>query len=128
MHGNGNGRPLGLRKRMQVVIAVVLLAWATQTLLHQWGFGAEIIPPPQPEEHFAPGADRFVAGATLEIRGDATIVGADVKLRQICRWSDADREAFAAVADLVIARIDAKHPFKSITIEQIRAALHGALA
>src|ERR1700761_6709178 len=104
MHGNGNGRPLGLRKRMQVVIAVILLVWATQTLLHQWGFGAEI--PPQPDEHFMPGSDRFVSGATLEVRGDATIVGGDVKLRQICRWSDADKQTFAPVADLVILRID----------------------
>jgi flagella basal body P-ring formation protein FlgA len=120
----GNGRPLGLRKRMQVVIAVVLLAWATQTLLHQWGFGAEIVPPP--EEHFAPGSDRFVSGATLEIRGDATIYGGEVKLRQICRWSDADKQVFAPMADLVIARIDAKRPFKSISIDQIRNALRGA--
>ena len=120
----GNGRPLGLRKRMQVVIAVVLLAWATQTLLHQWGFGAEIVP--QGEEHFTPGTDRFVSGATLEIRGDATIVGAEVKLKQICRWSDADKQVFTPIADLVITRIDAKHPFKSISIEQIREALRGA--
>jgi len=113
-----------MRKRVQVVIAVVLLAWATQTLLHQWGFGAEIVPPP--EEHFAPGNDRFVSGATLEIRGDATIYGGEVKLKQVCRWSDADAQVFTPVADLVIARIDAKHPFKSISIEQIRTALRGA--
>jgi flagella basal body P-ring formation protein FlgA len=120
----GNGRPLGMRKRVQVVIAVVLLAWATQTLLHQWGFGAEIVP--QSEEHFAPGNDRFVSGATLEIRGDATVYGGEVKLKQVCRWSDADTQVFTPVADLVIARVDAKHPFKSISIEQIRTALRGA--
>ena len=81
MHGNGNGRPLGLRKRMQVVIAVVLLAWATQTLLHQWGFGAEI--PLQPEEHFMPGSDRFVSGATLEIL--ATDPGSVADFQAFCR-------------------------------------------
>ena len=81
----GNGRPLGMRKRMQVVIAVILLAWATQTLLHQWGFGAEVTQGDGSEEKFVPGTARFAAGATLELRGDATVIGAEVKLRQICR-------------------------------------------
>src|SRR5579871_6887014 len=81
-HMYGNGRPLGMRKRMQVLIAVVLLAWATQTLLHQWGFGAEI-PMDTPVEKFVPGTDRYIAGATLEMRGDATIIGSEVRLKQV---------------------------------------------
>ena len=68
----------------------------------------------------------FVSGATLEIRGDATILGGDVKLRQICRWSDADKQTFAPVADLVITRVDVRHPSGSITIDQICSALRGA--
>lgn len=130
----GNGRPLGLRKRIQIVIAVVLLAWATQTLLHQWGYchGAEapaagpIAGDDAPSEKFVPGTARFAAGATLELRGDATILGAEVKLKQICRWSDSDAQVFLPVADLVIARIDHGSPFRSITVEQIRDTLHDA--
>lgn len=129
----GNGRPLGMRKRMQVVVAVVLLAWATQTLLHQWGFGAEVpvpvtleAPPTAPMEQFVPGTGRFVAGATLELRGDATVVGGDVKLKQICRWSDSDAGVFAPVADLVVARITPRAPYRSITVEQVRSTLHDA--
>ena len=121
----GNGRPLGMRKRIQVLVAVVLLAWATQTLLHQWGFGAEI-PADQSTEKFVPGTDRFVAGATLELRGDATIVGSDVKLKQVCRWSDADAHVFAPVADLVVMRLSNKSPYKAITVDQIRSVLHDA--
>ncbi|HSZ56271.1 MAG TPA: flagellar basal body P-ring formation chaperone FlgA [Tepidisphaeraceae bacterium] len=121
----GNGRPLGMRKRIQVLIAVVLLAWATQTLLRQWGYGAEIAQS-NSGESFVPGTDRFIAGATLEMRGDATIVGAEVKLRQICRWSGADAEVFAPVADLVIARINPRAPFRSISVEQIRNTLRDA--
>lgn len=121
----GNGRPLGMRKRIQVLIAVVLLAWATQTLLRQWGYGAEIAPG-DATERFVPGTDRFVAGATLEMRGDATIVGGEVRLKQVCRWSGADAEVFAPVADLVVARITPRTPFRSITIEQIRNTLRDA--
>jgi flagella basal body P-ring formation protein FlgA len=133
---HGNGRPLGLRKRMQIVIAVVLLAWATQTLLHQWGYchGAEVLAAATApsngvdgaSEKFVPGTDRFAAGATLELRGDATILGSEVKLKQLCRWSDADAQVFLPVSDLVIARIDHGSPFRSITVEQIRDTLHDA--
>lgn len=132
----GNGRPLGLRKRMQIVVAVVLLAWATQTLLRQWGYcrGAEIPAPASPaasdtggpSEKFVPGTDRFAAGATLELRGDATILGADVKLKQVCRWSDSDAQVFLPVADLIIARINHGSPFRSVTVDQIRDTLHDA--
>jgi len=121
----GNGRPLGMRKRMQIVIAVVLLAWATQVLLHQWGFGAEVPQATDPQEKFVAGG-RLAAGATLELRGDATVVGAEVKLRQVCRWEDADAPVFAPVADLVIARIKGASPFKTVSIDQIRSTLHDA--
>jgi flagella basal body P-ring formation protein FlgA len=123
---HGNGRPLGMRKRMQVVVAVVLLAWATQTLLHQWGFGAEIAPVNETTEKFVPGTSRFAAGATLELRGDAIIMGADVKLKQICRWSDTDGPVFLPVADLVISRINHGSPFRTITLDQVRSTLHDA--
>lgn len=122
---HGNGRPLGTRKRIQVLLAVVLLAWATQTLLHQWGFGAEI-QDAQVQEKFVPGDARYPAGAVLELRGDATIVGAEVKLRQIARWSDADAALFAPVADLVVTRTNPRSPFVSITVEQLRNLLRGA--
>jgi len=123
----GNGRPLGMRKRIQVLVAVVLLAWATQTLLHQWGFGAEIpAAGATTAEQFVPGTNRYVAGATLELRGDATIVGGEVRLKQVCRWSDADAGVFAPVADLVVARITPRTPFRSINVDQIRTILHDA--
>lgn len=122
----GNGRPLGMRKRMQVVIAVVLLAWATQTLLHQWGYGAEVSADGAAAEKFVPGAARYAAGATLEIRGDATVIGSEVKLKQICRWSDADAQVFLPVANLAITRIKPGSPFRSITIDQIKSTLHDA--
>jgi flagella basal body P-ring formation protein FlgA len=35
-------RPLGMRKTIQLMIALTLLAWATQTLLAQWALGAPI--------------------------------------------------------------------------------------
>lgn len=119
----GNGRPLGMRKRMQMLIAVVLLAWATQTLLHQWGYGAEVS---GPQDKFVPGPGRLAAGATLELRGEATIVGAQIKLRQVCRWSDGDAQAFTPVADLVVARVTSRAAFRTITLDEIRRTLHDA--
>src|SRR4051812_29860316 len=95
-----NGR-ISKRKTVQIMIALTILAWATQTLFHQWGFGAEVIfasttqPSEQLEqEKFVP-VDPSTRGATLEMRGEATIVGKEIKLKQVCRWNDADNAALA---------------------------------
>jgi flagella basal body P-ring formation protein FlgA len=161
---NGNGRPLSKKKQVQLMVALTILAWATQTLRHQWGFGADIamVAPdaqqivPQPgdpadsttaasadaapttapsedaddavagKEAFVPGADRFAQGATLEMRSEATIIGSEIKLRQICRWSDDDKAVFAPVADFVIARIKPASPFRNISITELKSVLHDA--
>src|SRR4051812_27901511 len=102
-------------KAGRLVTLLAILAWATQMIWAQWADGGEVFAPdtattaapsPQqqaPQERFAdggseragggfvPGTQRFLAGATLELVGEATIVGGDVKLRQICRWSSKDQ-------------------------------------
>src|SRR6476620_10615944 len=99
-----NGR-ISKRKTVQLMIALTILAWATQTLMHQWGFGAEITAAPSTQstdeagEKFVP-ADPSTFGATVEMRAEATIVGAEVKLKQVCRWSDRDAAALAPIADM----------------------------
>ncbi|MGH7176351.1 MAG: flagellar basal body P-ring formation chaperone FlgA [Tepidisphaeraceae bacterium] len=126
---NGNGRPLSKRKQVQFLIGLTILAWATQTLLHQWGFGQEAPGPatqPGLTEKFVPGTARFASGATLEIRSEATVFGAEVKVSQICRWSDADAEVLAPIGDLVLARLSADSPFRGITVSEIKTTLHDA--
>src|SRR3954465_1192845 len=73
----GNGRPIGNRKKVQLLVALTILAWATQTLFRQWARGADLPPPPAgsgangvadvaapppdaPADPFAPAAERFV--------------------------------------------------------------------
>lgn len=134
-----NGSPQSIRKTIQLMILLTLLAWATQTLFHQWGYGAELPPveaaQPASEEKFvaqdasqkfATGTPRSLAGATLELRGEATIVGGEVKLKQICRWADADKAAFEPVADLVVARISGSTPFRAMTLTELKATLQDA--
>ena len=122
----GNGRPLGIRKTVRLMVALTILAWATQTLLSQWGYGAP------PAEKFVPrdetnnGGGAVTRTVTLEVRPDATVVGADVKLKQICRWSGRDAAFFAPVADLVVARVTPGEPFRAIGIQELRATLHDA--
>ena len=129
---NNNGRPLPARKQVQLMLALTLLAWATQTLLAQWGRGAEVTPPPDDAEPSAGGAaSAFVprdalAGATLELRGEATVYGGEVKLKQVCRWSRDNAATFAPVADLVIARLDARRPFKVLDVNAVRQTLADA--
>src|SRR5215208_2390164 len=102
MQRNNNYRPLGTRKTIQLMVILTILAWATQTLLHQWGFGAEVSGvEPAAQEKFLYGG-----GATLEVRGEATVVGTEVKLKQVCRWSNADAAVFDPIGDLVLTRLD----------------------
>ena len=144
-------RPLSMRKKVQFMVALTILAWATQTLFHQWGYGNDLsaqerLAPRQPErpaagrpgaqrspaerraagEKFVPGTARFAAGATLEMRTEATVLGAEVKLKQICRWSSSDDAVFAPLADLVLARFEPNQPFRPVTLEQLRSILHDA--
>ena len=38
-----NPRPvMSIRKTVQLMVILTLLAWATQTLFAQWGYGAEV--------------------------------------------------------------------------------------
>ncbi len=133
---NGNGRPLSMRKKVQLLVILTIMAWATQTLMHQWGYGAESLPARAPEqpaddaqpaaEKFVPGSARFTAGATLELRAEATIYGPEVKLKQLCRWADADAALFVPVADLVLARFDGKAPYQAVSLDEVKRTLHDA--
>jgi flagella basal body P-ring formation protein FlgA len=122
-----NGRPLTKRQTVRLLIVMTILAWATQTLMQQWGYGAEL-PATAPAEKFVPSNSPGMAsrGATLEIRSEATVIGAEVKLRQICRWSDRDKPMLEPIGDLVLVRLGQGAPFKAISAEQIRETLSGA--
>lgn len=131
-----NGRPLPARKQLQFLVALTLLAWATQTLLAQWSRGAEVARRDDPAvdaaaSSFVPrgggaGEGRALAGSVLELRGEATVYGGDVKLKQVCRWSTRDAATFAPVADLVIARLDGRRPFRVLDVNEVRQTLADA--
>src|SRR5204862_7845552 len=105
MNQNPNPR-LTKRRTVVFMIALTILAWATQTLFHQWGFGAE------PGEKFiAPNPS--ARGASVELRAEAAIVGTEVRLKQVCRWSDADNATMSPMADLVLLRLAQNQPFRS---------------
>lgn len=117
------GSPLSMRKKVRIMVALTLLAWATQLLFHQWGYGQAM--PIEGQPKFVP--QPLTAGAgTMEFRNDATVHGAEIKLKQLCRWSDGDANAFAPVAELVVARFEKEKAYRTVTLEEIRATLRDA--
>src|SRR5687768_2838290 len=104
---NHNGRPLTMRKKVQLLVALTILAWATQTLLAQWARGEQAAGA-EPAAAFVPREGTLLRGATLELRAEARVFGGEVKLRQVCRWSADDAAAFAPVADLVLMKLEPK--------------------
>lgn len=119
-----------LRKTVQLLVWLTLLAWATQVLFAQWARGADMVAQLPLElggsEKFVPGGARFYTGATLELRGEVNLIGEEVKLKQVCRWQDADKAAFDPIADLVVLRIGKGAPFRTLSIRELRDTLHDA--
>lgn len=126
-----NPRRLTKRQTLRVMMATIILIWATQTLVHQ-SFGqqapsaADAHQPRFSEESFLPGTARFAAGATIELRSEATIIGAEVKLKSICRWTDADQSVIAPIAETVLTRLAPGTPFRSISVQEIKSTLQDA--
>lgn len=126
-----NGRPLTKKQQVRVMVALTILAWATQTLFKQWGYGAQL-PATQPSrgdelaERFVPVTTLYPRGVTLEVRSNATVIGGEVKLRQICRWSDRDKGLFDPIGDLILVRLAPDTPFKAVSVDEIRGLLRDA--
>ncbi len=121
---NNNGRPLTRRQTVRVMVLLTILAWATQTLFHQWGFGqvvTGVAVDVTDQGKFMPSNN--VPAATIELRADVTVVGADVKLKQIARWNESDSAMLAPAADLVVVRLSQNTPYKTITLDELRGIL-----
>src|SRR5437773_8579054 len=106
-----HGKPLGTRKIVQLMVILTILAWATQTLFHQWGYGQE---------------QRVVRVPTLEVREQATAPETQIKLKDVVRWSEADAATFAPLADVMVGRCDASSDQRLVSEDEIRGALHDA--
>src|SRR5688572_15044218 len=120
---NHNQRPLTLRKKVQLLLALTILAWATQTLLAQWTKAGEV--GAEPAAAFVP-RDKVPAGGTLELRAEARVYGGEVKLRQVCRWSEQDAATFAPLADLVLTKLEPRRPYKVVEIRDVKLMLEEA--
>jgi flagella basal body P-ring formation protein FlgA len=121
---NQNPNPrLSKRRTITLMVALTILAWATQTLFHQWGYGAE--PGGGSTEKFI-SANPAARGATVEIRAEASIIGTEVRFKQIARWGEMDQPALAPLAELVLARFQANQPFRSLTVDEIKTVLRQA--
>jgi len=127
-----NNQRLTKRKQVQLLIALTILAWATQTLFHQWGYGQEVpqvndaLESPVTNEKFVPDNADCTPSGTLELRQDATVSGPDVKLKQVCRWSDSDSAVFTSIAELTLAQFAQNATSRSISVEEITQTLHEA--
>ncbi len=107
--------PTSFARAMRLVLVLAILAWAAEAAFGQ-------------EERFVPStlSGSGMATATLELRAEATIVGGDIKLKQISRWSDSDATAFQPIADLVIAKVGPSTAFRAITVKELKQTLTDA--
>lgn len=95
-------------------------------LLAAMALAAGAAPAGEAPERFVPAAMAPGASATVRLLPEARVVGQEVQLRQIARWSAADAAAFEPVADLVVTRLGGPSPESTICVEQFRQFLHDA--
>jgi flagella basal body P-ring formation protein FlgA len=141
-----NPRPIGTRKTVQLMVILTLLAWATQTLFHQWGYGGLILdgvvpdntttattaataaplPAQTPAPLPAPAPEVEPIEITIELRSQIKAEGSKLTLRDVCRWSDQDQLVLEPVADMVVTRLSDTPGVRQVTVDQIKSALHDA--
>jgi hypothetical protein len=98
------------RKTVQLMVILTILAWATQTLFHQWGYGALT-------EQDAAGPPTMV-----EIKEEAVVSSGVVKLKDVARWSARDAGA-AGFSEITVATLQTPELAKDINVNRIRQAL-----
>lgn len=135
-----NPRPLmSMRKTVQLMVILTLLAWATQTLFAQWGYGGLMLPAPAGSSSQSPSFGRAPApapsparygranGATIELQPRARFAGeGTITLRDLCRWSDADAAVMEPLAGIMIARIGNAPRVRAVSVDDIKSRLHDA--
>jgi flagella basal body P-ring formation protein FlgA len=120
-----NPRPvMSMRKTVQLMVILTILAWATQTLFAQWGLGGLILPAPSPVGGSPVLTTR---GATVELRPRAKFdAAATVTLADLCRWSDHDAAMMQPYAEIEVARLGDAAGVRSVTVSDLKARLHDA--
>lgn len=113
-------KPAEQRRIVRELVILTILAWATQTLLAQWGFGAE-----------ADGAEKFVApsharAARVEMRGDAVVNGAEVRLKDVAQWAEVDDAAMREAGELVVKRFKGEGDTETIDVRDVKQTLSDA--
>lgn len=102
-----------MKKMIQGLIILTLLAWATQTLVAQWGFGDEVFIAPR-------------AGLVIELKNEALIAGSEIRLNQIARWPGVSDDVMEQTGDLVVGRFAVGKSSLAIDLDEVKAILEGA--
>jgi flagella basal body P-ring formation protein FlgA len=111
-------KPTEQRRIVRDLLILTILAWATQTLLAQWGLAAEA------EEKFVSSA--FSQAIRIEIASNATIAGADIRFKDIARWGGADDDALREAGEIVIHRFKDDTDTAAVDVRDVKQLLTDA--
>jgi flagella basal body P-ring formation protein FlgA len=111
-------KPTEQRRIVRDLLILTILAWATQTLLAQWGLAAE------GEEKFV--SPSFSPSTRIEIASSATVAGADVRFRDVARWGGADDDALREAGEIVIHRFQDGADVAAIDVREVKQVLSDA--
>jgi flagella basal body P-ring formation protein FlgA len=104
------------RVATRTVLFILVLAAITHLCSVQLAHGGE------PREKFITND----TGVIVEMRPDATVHGAEIRLKQLARWSDTDKSTLDPIADLIVARFAGTEAFRSVSISDVKALLRDA--
>jgi hypothetical protein len=96
-----------MRNGFRIIVVAGVFACGAPVVLAQ-DTGRLIEPAPT---RFVTDTGRLI-NATVELRSEATIYGTDVLFKQIARWSDIDAPSLEPLAELQLAKLSDKTPYR----------------
>src|SRR5687767_9311150 len=111
-------KPTEQKRVVRDLLIITILAWATQTLLAQWGLAAE------GEEKFV--SPSFSQSTRVQVISSAAVAGIDIRLKDIARWGGADNEAHREAGELVIHRFKDGDDAATIDVRDLKQVLADA--
>lgn len=114
MNGNPDNKQVATTR---MVLFLFVLAMLAHLCSHQLARG---------QERFVSGTGRFARGVVVEMRAECNVVGEEIRLCNVARWSDADKEVLDPIGNLVLARFGPGMGFRTISINEIKGLLRDA--
>lgn len=113
-------------KKARLFLLFILFMGLVQVVWTRSAHGQTFENADRTSEKFLANASKANREVTLSFRDEATVVGSDIRLKQIARWSDSDKEILDPIGELIVAHLDDKSKNRILSISDAKNLLRDA--